>query len=662
MKAHSKLLRQKITQALGPSFSWADAWVAPVIAVFSVPPLVWFAHHWTVTHTDVPRYLLAASEFVSGRGFKDLNGLPYNGGHGPGFPALIGALILLFGRNTEALVWAVRLLALVNPMLAYFLMKRLSNPLAGLIAAALVTLLGFAVQTTLSIDAAMLTFYLSALLSLVTAIKRSSSGLAFLSGVLLGASILTKETAFASLPLALLAVLLIGWGLRGALWHYLGVVLVCLPWWMWAYSASGKVYLVDSLPTSLQEPIFIGGVILLSFGVVAYASGMVADFLAGKRPRRWTGWFVVLAWTASLAVLLLTTTGAHALAKASFESFRHYLAHLLGPSIVVVPMLVLGSGYMVWKALRRNGPWRLLALALLFQIPVCLLVVVEGWAPRQFLVPQTLLFCALAALVVEVGETALRGGGHSGWLVGAVVAAPLAILLLASSVARAKTLLLENPGGSYEQGRMAPQANEMIVWMDQNVPEGRKVLITPAYALNRYLAFLDGGQQDWTFMRLDQEPCKPRPNIQIGCNPHENDISRTPPDAVWVQVNPHCNAVSLSMSNLLEQVRQTSSGYVMISGYYEYPGLVGLPAHLEQSGAFEVLHTELGHEGGSGASRGFVLLKSTGRTPEAVPTLMDADTAMNLRRCEQAKGLGYRSWFRSKFPYGILEVSSYHKR
>src|SRR5919199_6556210 len=144
MKAHSKLLRQKITQALGPSFSWADAWVAPVIAVFSVPPLVWFAHHWTVTHTDAPRYLLAASELVSGRNFKDLNGLPYNGGHGPGFPALIGALILLFGRNTEALVWAVRLVALANPLLVYFLVKRLSSPLAGTFAAALATLLGFA--------------------------------------------------------------------------------------------------------------------------------------------------------------------------------------------------------------------------------------------------------------------------------------------------------------------------------------------------------------------------------------------------------------------------------------------------------------------------------------------------------------------------------------
>jgi 4-amino-4-deoxy-L-arabinose transferase-like glycosyltransferase len=314
MKAHSKLLRHKMGQAAGFSVSWADVAVVPVIAVFSVPPLVWFAHHWTVIGNDAARYLLAASELVSGSALKDLNGLPFNGGHGPGFPALIGALILLFGRDTEALVWAVRLFALVNPLLAYFLVKRLSSPLAGLIAAALITLSGFAAQNTLSIDAAMLTFYLSALLALVAAIKRSSSGLALLSGVLLGASILTKETAFASLPLALLAVLLIGWELRGALWHYLGVVLACLPWWMWVYSASGKIYLADSLPTSLQAPILIVGLILLSFGVVAYPSGMLARFLANERRRRWSGWFVVVVWSVSLSVLLLTT-GAHALAK-----------------------------------------------------------------------------------------------------------------------------------------------------------------------------------------------------------------------------------------------------------------------------------------------------------------------------------------------------------
>ncbi|MDQ3930506.1 MAG: glycosyltransferase family 39 protein [Chloroflexota bacterium] len=637
--------------------------VVPLVAVFSGPTLIWFAHHWTVTHTDAPRYLLAASGLVTGGGITDLNGLPYNGGHGPGFPALIGFLILLFGHNAEALVWAVRLLALVNPLLAYFLVKRLSSPPAGLIAAALVSLFGFGVKTTLSIDAALLTFYLSALLALVAAIKRGSSVLALLSGVLLGASILTKETAFTSLPLALLAVLLIGWDLRGALWHYLGVVLVSLPWWIWAYSASGKVYLLDRLPTSLQVPIVIVGVIVLGLAVLAYASGLVGRFLADERRRRWSGWYVALAWTVSLSVLLLTT-GTHALAKASFESLRQYLAQLLAPSIVVVPALGLLSGYVIWKALRRNGPWRLLALALLSQVPVSLLLVVEGWAPRQFLVPQTLLFCTLGALVVDAlkvaaGAAASPESSYPARLAGAVVIASLAVLLVIPTVERVRALLPENPGGASEHHRVAPQATEMIHWMAENVPGGKRVLVTPAYALNRYLAFLDGGRHEWTFMRLDQEPCKPRPNIQVGCNPHENDISRIQPDAVWVQVNPNCRAISLSMSNLLEQVRRTGSGYVMISGYYEYPGILGLPARLQESGAFEVVHTEPGHGGGLGASRGLVLLKSTGRAPEAVPTQMDASTVLNLKRCEQAKGQGYPKWLRSEFPNGILQVPAH---
>jgi hypothetical protein len=35
-----------------------------------------------------------------------------------------------------------------------------------------------------------------------------------------------------------------------------------------------------------------------------------------------------------------------------------------------------------------------------------------------------------------------------------------------------------------------------------------------------------------------------------------------------------------------------------------------------------------------------VLMKSTGRKPEAVPALMQAKTAQRLRRCEQAEGPG----------------------
>jgi 4-amino-4-deoxy-L-arabinose transferase-like glycosyltransferase len=652
-----------------PPFGWADLVVIPLIIVLSVPPLMWFGHHWTVIGNDAARYLLAGSELVSGQGLENLNGTSeFNGAHGPGFPALIGSLILLFGRDTEDLVWAVRLMALVNALFAYFLTKRISSPTAGLIAAALVTLFGYDVMTpdALNIDAPLLTLYLLMLLALLAAIKRDSSLLALLSGLLLGASILTKETALTNLPLALLAVLMLGWDLRRALWHYLGVVLVCLPWWVWAWSASGEVYLVNRLPVQFQVPVLVATVICLGVAAAAYASGMVAHFMADERRRRWTGWFVVVLWTISLTGLLLATA-THALTELSLEALRQHLAYLLAPSIVVVPTLLAVVGYVVWKA-RWDRPWRLLALTLLFQVPVCLLVTVEEWAPRQYLIPQTLLFCALAALVVDAGEVALRGYGHSGRLIGALVAVPVVILLVAASVERIQALLPENPaGGLPERHTVALQDTEMIDWIAQNIPEGEHILVVAEPAINEaqanYLMFLDDQRHEWTQLQLDQGICVPRPNIQMRCDPDENAISRTPPDAVWVQsiqviptlqVTGGCKVISLSMSNLLEQASQSRADYVMVSGSYIFPGILQLPSPLQQSNAFEIIHAEFGQEGESGAHEGVVLLKSTGRAPKAVPTHMDGYTVRSLKRCEQAEGPEDAQRIRSTFPNGIM--------
>jgi hypothetical protein len=634
-----------------------DLAVIPLIAVLSVPPLVWFGHHpWTVIGYDAPRYLFAGSELVSGGGLDSLAGISnFNGGHGPVFPALIGFLILTLGRDTESLVWAVRLMALLNPLLAYFLTKRLSGPVAGLLAAALLTLFGFNVKSTfmLNIDAVLLTFYLLALLVLLAATKgdSSSSALAFLSGLLLGASILTKETAFANLPLALLAVLLLDWELRKALWHYLGIALVCLPWWGWRWSATGEMYLIDRLPPWLQPPISVATAIFLSLALVAYTSGMMDRFLAEERRRRWVGRSVAVTWTISLSILLLATA-APVLTRVSFETLRPYLSELLAPATVVVPLLLVIVGYVVWSQVRRDGPWTLLALALVFQIPVCVLVVVEEWAARQFLVPQALLFCALAALVVDASEAAWRGRGYSARLASAAFAVPLIIFLLAASVERVQALLPDAYGGGLsEQHRVAPQATRMDYWISENVPEGEHILVNAAQG--NYLAYLDGGRHEWTFLRLDQDICESRPNLQVRCDPRENAISRIPSDTVWVQMKGKCRVISLSMTNLLEQVRRTGSNYVTITGNVKYPSILGLSSLLQESGAFEVVHAE-----GRSSAQGAVLLKSTGVAPKAVPTLINKNTVIDLKHCEQAKGRGYSNWLRSTFPNGILETAA----
>jgi hypothetical protein len=382
---------------------------------------------------------------------------------------------------------------------------------------------------------------------------------------------------------------------------------------------------------------------------------MVARFLADEARRRWAGWFVVVTWTASLSILVLATD-FHKLAKASLRPLRDYLAGLLAPSAIIVTMLVVVGGYVIWKARWHNGAWKLLALALLFQTPVCVLVTLEGWAPRQFLVAQTLVLCALGALVADAGEAALGGRGYPGRLIGALVAAPLAIFLMVAVVERAQALLPENPSMLSGQHRAVPQATQMVDWMDKNVPEGEHIVVPPEYTLNRYLVFLDGGRHEWTFLRLDQDVCESRPNLQTGCEPGENAISRIPPDAVWVHIVDQCKVASLSMSNLLEQMRQTRSGYVMISGNYKLPGILALPSPLRESGAFEIVHSELDHGGRWGANQDMVLLKRTGRAPGTVPTLMDAKTMLRLTHCERAKGPGYTERMRSDFPHGILRV------
>src|SRR5215210_8668933 len=89
----------------------ADLVIIPLIAVLSVPSLLWFGHHWTLSANDTARYLLAGSQLLTGGTAENLNTISeYNGGHGPGVPALVAFFILLFGRDTVALVWALRLL------------------------------------------------------------------------------------------------------------------------------------------------------------------------------------------------------------------------------------------------------------------------------------------------------------------------------------------------------------------------------------------------------------------------------------------------------------------------------------------------------------------------------------------------------------------------
>src|SRR5215217_3141919 len=165
---------------------WADLAVFPLVLGLSILPLLWFGRNWAVS-ADPSTYLLLGWNLISGHGYTLLEA-SYRV-RGPFFPGFLGGLMFLFGRDVESLVWTVRLLALANPVLMYLLIKRVSGPMAGLLAASIVALFGQTVTLwqALNIDTFQLTVYLLAVLVLLVAAQRDSVGLSLLSGLLLGA-------------------------------------------------------------------------------------------------------------------------------------------------------------------------------------------------------------------------------------------------------------------------------------------------------------------------------------------------------------------------------------------------------------------------------------------------------------------------------------------
>jgi 4-amino-4-deoxy-L-arabinose transferase-like glycosyltransferase len=574
------------------------------------------------------------------------------------FPGLLGFLMAFFGRNTESLAWCVRLLALVNPLLAYFLVKRMRGPVAGLIAAVLVTLLSFTATNpeAFNIDAVLLTMYLLALLTLMAAIQRDTFYLALLSGLFLGASIVTKETAFVNLPLALLAVLFLGWNLRGALWHYLGVALICIPWWVWVWAVSEQVYLVGRLPGGgLQILALVATLVFAGLLVVAYLLGMVDRFLANERWRKRTGWVLMLAWVVALTGLLLST-GSAALSNVSLDALSIYVTARVLPKIAVWPLLLVAGGYVVWRTIRGNSSWRLFAMALLFQFPICLLVTIEGWHPRQFLTPQTLLLCALAALAtdaVTLLASAVREREYSRWP-RLIVAVSLIAYLAVSAGVGTWNMLFKHATELSEGGRAASQALEMTYWIDENIPEGETLVAAPLYT--NYMSFLDGDQHTLARLRLDQRqfvnPTKSNKHTH-----RKNTVYRTPPSTVWLNVgggHVQCGAATISVPNVVRQLQQRDTKYLMMAAYPTYPGLLSSSSSLEDSGAFEIVH----QEGKVAEDDGFALLESTEQRPQAAPVWMSADSVLDLRDCMRTTaGPGYTEKIRSKFPQGIMLVT-----
>lgn len=633
-------------------FAWTlAAWL--LVLVVSVPTFIWFARTWVVT-PDGSWYLLQGWNIVSGRGQVDEDGEPvvYRG---PVLAGVIGLFMLVFGRDVDAVAWAVRVLALANPLLMYFLVRRVSGwPVAGLIAAALVALFGYHARLSqaFNIDAPMLTVYLLAFLTLLGAVRRDSALLALLSGLLLGASILTKETAFVGLPIGLFAALLLGWNLRGFLLHYAGVLVVCLPWWIRIWRITGEVYLVGRMPTGLVYPIVAAPIVLALAAILLYRSGVLARLLSRPRRRRSIVWFLVAAWVVSFSVLLFAKSST--LGIAGNVSLRTYVTGELLPVTALLPAFPIALAYLIYKAVRGEGLWEIYLILLLLHVPPSLLAFVEAWNQRQYIIPQALLLGAFAALVVEAGAMAARGRGTRRW-VGGSVAALLTVFVLASAASEVQAMVRDpGPSAKRPSDENGEAVREMGTWMAENVPEGETILTTHLY--RRQLAFRDDARHTLIDFRVDCE--RGWKSVRAArCKPGEDVAQTLAQPTVWFLMGRNCDqAAALSVPDMLRQMEEANSEYLMITNGPPHVEPWGWAPGLVESGAFEVAHSSplVDSDPRTGEGSGLFLLKRTGREPAPVSARMDAKTVLQLIKCHKADhGPRYKEEIRADFPTGI---------
>lgn len=636
-----------------------DAGALLLALLLSIPALLWFAGNWYVT-PDAAQYLLRGWNLISGQGYTSLQDVPHTR-RGPVLSGLLGLLMLVFGRDVESLAWAARLLAVLNPWLTYFLIRRFSGPVAGLLAAALVALFGYTatLPQAFNLDAVLLTFYLLAILALLVAVERGGAPLAPLSGLLLGATIITKETAFASLPLGLLAALLLGWGLRGLFWHYAGVVLVCLPWWIWVWSVSGEVYLVGELPEWLLYPTLAASAALAVVAALLYRSGVPRRVLGSARGRLWIVCSLTGAWVISLSGVLLVQSAD--LPTLTLDGIRSYVTGPVMEETPLWPVLIFAGLYVVWRAVRGERLWQFYLAVLGLQVPVSVFVLVLGYNPRQYMVPQTLLLGALAVLVVESCRAVMSRRASRPRL-----EIPLAVALVASllvgTVLQVRELSTRTEAGvDYLGDHNNPYVTGMADRLSREVPTDENILATQLYL--GQLAFLDGSEHEWTDLNLECERGQLAPGA-TGCVPSQEIFLDPPEPTVWFQIprgragagqDGRCGAVALSLPGLLEQMERSDAEYLMLTPDWRHPGVLGWAPYLVDSGTFEKVHaTPTARDAGTGISVGLVLLRRTGEPAKAMPTRMDAHTVRQLVRCErQDSGSRYAEEVRDSFPNGI---------
>lgn len=226
--------------------------------------------------TDMGWYLDSALNLFSGHGYLDIDHSPITH-RAPGFPGLIAAAYAVLGVSVYSAFWIIRLFAILNPVVIFFVGHKLFNRWVGLIASLLyVTSYNVNYWSYRHLDAVWPPLGLLAILALVLAFERRSWIYAAISGATLGLTFIIKEIVIVFLPLPLLA-----WALLHRYRHRrngvgiaifgLSFLIVLAPWFAYVHAQTG----------SLENLLGFGGATVGQTFASGEVEGAGFDLLAG---------------------------------------------------------------------------------------------------------------------------------------------------------------------------------------------------------------------------------------------------------------------------------------------------------------------------------------------------------------------------------------------
>lgn len=231
-----------------------------------VPPWLWivllgllvFITYDINIDSDLSNYMDYGLNLYNGRGYTEVDRTPVLF-RGPLFAFLIMLGFILFGPSPWSAFWVIRVFCILNPLMLYFLGKRLWNVRTG-VTAALLALTSYSLNhwSYRHIDAIWPFFVLLGVYLFYNGLESGKTGYFAGAGLALAAGFLVKEVVLLFLPMPLLAVLLTRhYRVRENAWKLgavYGVFSICvLPWMIYQTMQGGLSFIMGaSAPVALK--------------------------------------------------------------------------------------------------------------------------------------------------------------------------------------------------------------------------------------------------------------------------------------------------------------------------------------------------------------------------------------------------------------------------